>query len=110
MHNTSNEFLMMIEPAQDLFDKEGIEDKLTERAQAVWDACTPSDWGYKGVHMAGHGLVSDNKDHTTPCGRTTHSLLVPYVKHWRKAIPAEEIAKLTEEYYEVEGAPGDDED
>ncbi len=89
-----NEHLMMIEPK--LKPKHDIQDGATEKARAIAEACT-TQHPTRGVHRCICGFVSDNRQHVTPNGLITNSLLVHYVQHHRDEIPQAELTKLFRE-------------
>lgn len=111
MQDLSNRCLMMFEPPLEAQTERPLEDGITQMADVVMKGCRKSKIAYKGWHTSSCGKRSDNRDHITPMGRTTHSLMPHYVRHFREAIPPSEIHKLAEEFEMVsncveEGAEG----
>jgi hypothetical protein len=96
-----NKHLMMIEPPLDKRSEKPIHDELTHIAEQVLKACTLSEHGYRGTHRTPCGMKSSNRDHYTPMGRTTNSLLAYYVQWYRNAIPEAEIDKLKQEFLAI---------
>lgn len=105
MIDTSDKYLLMIEPALDFYTEEPLLDSYSVMAEVVFKGCRKSKIAYKGVHTSTCGYRSDNHDYTTLLGRLTHSLMPHYVKHFRKGIPAEELEKLRKEYLFVADHP-----
>jgi hypothetical protein len=96
MIDLSDKFLLMIQP-ESFLRRDRVEDAITAMARKVWSQCTPAEEGYRGIHVCRCGQRSDNRDHFTPMGRTTNSLMVHYVEYHRDEVPESELAKLAEE-------------
>jgi hypothetical protein len=91
--------LMMIEPQGP--KTAPLDDDLTDKAKAVFAACTPGDALYKGFHLCKCLAMSDNGDHITPEGRVTNSLLVHYISEHRAEVPKDDLVKLLKEFYSI---------
>lgn len=110
MWDMGDRYLMMIEPPIMAFTPDPIEDSYSKMADMVMTGCRKAQGGYKGCHTSSCGERSDNRDHITPKGRTTHSLMPHYVKHFRDAIPPLELNKLAEEFELISKATVEDAD
>ena len=93
MIETSNDYLLMIEPIRATSNP--INDELTELAKKVLSL---SKWkrAFRGFHRCSCGKNSDNKEHILPDGRITNSLIVHYISEHRQEVPEDEIRKLLE--------------
>lgn len=95
MINVSSAYFFMIEP-----DKVAspspvpLEDELTAKVDFIFSKAKPSKTGYRGFHQTRCGKRSDNRDWMLPGGIITNSLATYYIRHYREAIPQDEIDKV----------------
>ena len=84
--------LLMIEPQRPASATPVI-DEMTRKMTAAYRQSTPSQHGYRGVHVCKCGAMSDNRDHYVN-GVLTNSLAVHYLAHHRDEVPETELEKV----------------
>jgi hypothetical protein len=102
MIDTSDKYLLMIEPDKDgKPSEEPIEDELTRKVDFIFTRSSPSSYLYRGFHTTECGRRSDNKDWILPNGVIMNNLCFYYIRFYRPYIPAIEIEKIERLYTEL---------
>ena len=105
-------FVLYIEPRPEEKSAEPVDDELTRKVEHAMSKAKEGaahysdlengfngehdfvDSGWRGMHRTACGEWSDNHDYLLPNGLITNSLAVFYVRWYRSAIPACDLAKL----------------
>ena len=112
MHRADNSrYFLFIEPDPAKKSTTPVDDELTTSLQAALAQATPgtsaytdvkdkgtssfnADAGYRGMHFAADGQVSDTHDYLLPNGFISNSLAVHYARFYRDDLPRTELTKL----------------
>lgn len=115
MHRADNSrYFLFVEPDPGKKSATPMDDEFTESLQAAMELATPGTsayanvndngtslssfhadgGGYRGMHFADDGAVSDTHDYLLPNGFITNSLALHYARFYRKDLPATELRKL----------------
>ena len=106
-----SKYFLFIEPDASKKSAKPVDDALTESLQAAMAQAVKGTSavdnlrddkgdtfhagnGYRGMHFAADGLVSDVNDYLLPNGFITNSLCVHYVRFYRDELPKTEMQKL----------------
>jgi hypothetical protein len=95
MIKTTDQYLLMIEPASIPTSANPVLDSLTKRLTTAWRT-RQSKNRYRGMHYCtgrGCSAMSDNQDHIV-LGRITHSLCIHYLAHHREDLSEETLQEL----------------
>jgi len=102
MHETTDEYLLQIEP-QHKKSEFPVEDDLTRKMEELLSTAEEGTYqsgkfdknsGWRGFHICVCGEWSGNKDLMLKSGHITNSLAAHYLRWHREDVPESEIQKL----------------
>lgn len=95
MHDTSDQYLLQIEPDKDSEPStEPVDDDITDAVKYIL-SCAGEGPMYRGFHVTKCGKASGCCDLILPNGMVTNSLALYYIRYYRHAIPEEEFKKIS---------------